>query len=217
MIYPWHGFVFQNSGSNFEPCQLSEESHELFLSQASNINATIIQHPSPAGSRFHPKMPRFFRRSPRNPEIAGFWDDSAKFKGEQTLSKVVPNLVPCMEGKYMKITWQCCVILRVPDLSCRIPTCNDIKRHTMSRSHSTSIFSSRDVQAVPTLWRTRTTRDELNTGWHDFRETGIYTETSGEWRWKQRPRSKSFRNSLEKSWKYEVSRWEGHKHTNRVQ
>ena len=43
--------------SNFEPSQLSEESHERFLSEASNINPTIIQHqsshhPTPFPSRF---------------------------------------------------------------------------------------------------------------------------------------------------------------------
>jgi len=50
-----------NSGSNFEPHQLSEESHNFFLSQASNINPTI-NHPTsiqPSSNTFLQKVPRF--------------------------------------------------------------------------------------------------------------------------------------------------------------
>ena len=66
-----HACVFHNSGSNFER-QLSEESHERFLSEASNINPTIVQHLSPAGSPFHPKNAAvFFGKVQETPEIAG--------------------------------------------------------------------------------------------------------------------------------------------------
>ena len=178
-----------------------------YLRHPTSIQPSIIQHqsnhhPTPFSRRFPgfiQNMSRF-RQSLRKPwKIAGGFGDDSPFQGGFKSGS-------CRD---IACTWS---IMILPGYL----TWND---HPHAQPRLVPFFVLFFVSGRATVCTKSSTqqshdrRRAKHGGWHDEWDRYLYVETSGEWRWKL----KATKQVEELFGKYEVSRWEGYKHTNRIE